>query len=127
MRYLSSSSSPIALLLLLGSCQSEPEKSDYISEPFWQATPNIEKHPKNFCDRVKVVFGTLPRAKNFRCQEKIQASLGARVDVDEVQIVLIKGAENKWFMQAYQIEKRANIGSTSELINIQKKLEENLM
>lgn len=87
--------------MLTCSCGKGSEKTAY-PKPYWSTNPSLPDNPSRFCEKVRAIFVSLPAASNFRCQEQLRGSLGARVDVANSQVVLLQGARAEWFMFAYE-------------------------
>jgi hypothetical protein len=117
----------ITLLPLVIACQGEPAKPSTFVSPYWQAKPELESDQPRFCEITKKVMTALPNSKNFKCQQKLQDAMGARVNAKGSEIVLLKGAENEWFMFAYKTEKKGGtILGEAELANLRIELEARL-
>ena len=96
----------VVAFALVSACQQEPQKNTTADpEPFWQAKPSIPYRPSDFCGTSRRLMSSLPNSVNFRCQGNLVGGLGARVDVSDVQVVLLQGAKSEWFMFAYELRK----------------------
>lgn len=96
----------VAAFALISACQREAAKDTTADpEPFWQAKPSIPYKPNNFCSTTERLMVAMPASANFRCQGNLEGALGARVDIANVQVVLLQGAKSEWFMFAYELQK----------------------
>jgi hypothetical protein len=74
----------------------------------------------NFCVRVRDVFETNNLDRKFRCRDNLGTSYAAAGSDSEKEVVLIVGAQDRWYLFAVFYEK--NRSSTPEERSNMKKL-----
>lgn len=110
----------LGLSLVISACGGKNSEQiptlEFEDEPptIWTSHPETESAPPDFCQRAERVFGALPAAKDYRCQEAngADAAFVAVVETRGVGVMLIQGTEDPWVLFGFEYEEnaRSNMG-----------------
>lgn len=106
----------VFLCLLAQSCGSRNDNHE--SNPgFWTTSDvDLPRMIPNFCVRVRDVFETNNLDRKFRCRDNLGTSYAAAGSDSEKEVVLIVGAQDRWYLFAVFYEKIDHLHQKREVI-----------
>jgi hypothetical protein len=91
-------------LCALGECERAPHTAARQRLPYWEIKPNLPNRPSEFCAKASDLFERELKATDVHCQDSLAGAYGIRGKRDRTEVILLQGAEEKWFAFSYVVE-----------------------